>query len=125
MFNYSEEFVGAHAGWLVENDRVQMDLVAEGGVHWFSDLGRDFLQETDAPTAKLPYVGARWGVLCRPGAGSGRLGLWVFARADVGRSTVIANTNAFTDHDTYRYEIGGYTAGLAVRVGFGGQLSAH
>jgi hypothetical protein len=118
-FNQTEEFLGAHAGYLHSHDSEELAVVPEAGAHFVTGLGRGFLTESDSPSATLPYAGLKVGWLHVRGTGRPDFGLWLFMRADLAHRTVVANLTRFTDHQTIPYDVGGTVFGVAFRTQFG------
>ena len=99
-------------------------LLGEIGQERFSDVGGNFFNTPSQHETWLGYVGARAGVTETLGHdGPFELGAWLFVRKDVGDATVTNTSSSFpilggpSEETTTTYHVGGYSAGLAFRVG--------
>ncbi|HXU01686.1 MAG TPA: hypothetical protein VN903_11880 [Polyangia bacterium] len=112
--------VGGLVGWQPRVGTHRYQLLGEVGQERFSDVGGSMLSTPSVHETWLDYVGARVGVsetLSRDGHFV--LGAWFFVRKDLGETTV-SNTGTgpgVADSTTTSYVVGGYTAGVAFRIG--------
>jgi hypothetical protein len=118
--NQNEYFAGAHGGAVFRRGAKELAVVPEVGAHHVTGIGGGILISSDAPDVTLPYAGLKVGLLGLRGPGRANLGLWAFARADLGSTLVIAHQRVFTDQHDLQYKVGGFAGGLAFRLAFGG-----
>jgi hypothetical protein len=112
--------VGGVAGWQPEIGRHRYQLLGELGAERFTDVGGNLLSAPSAHETWLDYVGARLGTSETVGLGGHfELGAWLFVRKDLGQATVTNTTPNFLggESTTTQYNLGGYTAGAAFRLG--------
>jgi hypothetical protein len=112
--------VGGMAGWQPEVGGHRYQVLGEVGAERFSDVGGNFFNSPSVHETWLDYVGARLGTSESLGPGGHfELGAWLFVRKDIGDATVSNTTSNFLggDSTTTQYQLGGYTAGAALRVG--------
>ena len=115
---------GALIGWQPRVSTHRYQLLGEIGQERFSDVGGNFFNTPSQHDTWLGYVGARAGVTETFGHdGPFELGAWLFVRKDVGDATVTNTSSSFpilggpSEETTTTYHVGGYSAGLAFRVG--------
>jgi hypothetical protein len=122
IYNQSEAFAGVNFGFVSDTD-AEVTVLAEVGGHALRDVGRDSFVEVASPVVYLPAAGLRVGLDRRRAPGQLDFGFWVFARADISRQTVSVVGTSCTfgcpDGDGL-YRVGGFSAGAAFRVSFGG-----
>jgi hypothetical protein len=95
-------------------------VLGEIGAERFTDVGGGLFSTTRPHQIWLGYVGARLGVSETFWRGQHfELGAWMFARKDLDQATAINTGNGFFGGEgtTTNYQVGGYTAGAALRVG--------
>lgn len=112
--------MGALAGWQPRVGTHCYQLLGELGQERFSDVGGTLLSTPSTPETWLRYVGARLGLSETFGSdGPLELGAWLFFRKDLGDATVSNTSGNFLggDDTTTQYRLGGYSAGVALRVG--------
>jgi hypothetical protein len=115
-----ETFVGGQVGWARRDTPVEVDVSLEGGVHKVSNVGGDFLTTSVGPTVSLPYAGLRLAMAPRLTKLGVAAGLSLFARVDLGSTRASWQIDPFLEPQfTATYDVGGYTAGAALRVIFG------
>ena len=122
IYNQSEGFVGANLGFVSDSD-AEVTVLAEVGGHVLRDVGRDSFVEVQSPTVVLPAAGLRLGLDRRRGPGQLDLGFWLYARADLLRETVnvMGASCPYGCADAEGlYRVGGFSAGAAFRIAFGG-----
>jgi hypothetical protein len=115
---------GALVGWQPRVNTHLYQLLGEIGQERFSDVGGNFFNTPSQHDTWLGYIGARAGVTeTFGGDGPFELGAWVFVRKDVGDATVTNTSSSFpifggaAEETTTTYRVGGYSAGVAFRVG--------
>ncbi len=113
--------MGALAGWQPRVGTHRYQLLGEMGQERFSDVGGNLLSTPSTKETWLGYVGARLGLSETFGSdGPFELGAWLFFRKDVGDATVSNTAGNFLgggDDTVTQYRLGGYSAGVALRVG--------
>jgi hypothetical protein len=122
IYNQSEGFVGANVGFVSDTD-AEVTVLAELGGHVLRDVGRDSFVDVRSSFVVLPAAGLRLGLDRRRGPGQLDLGFWLYARADLLHETVnvVGASCAFGCADAGGlYRVGGFSAGAAFRVAFGG-----
>jgi hypothetical protein len=122
IYNQTESFAGANFGFTSDTG-AGVTILGELGAHFLRDVGRDSLIEVQSPFVVLPAAGLRLGLDRRRGPGRLDLGFWLFARADLLRETVsVVGTNCpYGCGDAQGlYLVGGFSAGAAFRIAFGG-----
>lgn len=115
---------GALVGWQPRVSTHRYQLLGEIGQERFSDVGGNLFNTPSQHDTWLGYVGARAGVTeTFGGDGPFELGAWFFVRKDVGDATVTNTSSSFpifggsSEETTTTYHVGGYSAGVALRVG--------
>ena len=115
---------GALVGWQPRVSTHRYQLLGEIGQERFSDVGGNLFSTPSQHDTWLSYVGARAGVSETFGRdGPFELGAWLFVRKDVGDATVTNTSSSFpilggsAEETTTTYRVGGYSAGVAFRVG--------
>ena len=112
--------VGGVVGWQPYFGSHRYQLLGEMGQERFTDVGGTLLSTASPHETWLDYVGARVGVSETLGRdGHFVLGAWLFVRKDLGEATV-TNQEAslgLGEGTTTGYVVGGYTAGVAFRIG--------
>jgi hypothetical protein len=104
--------------------RTRLEVFAEGGVRTYDAIGSDIFTTAQGPTPALPFVGGRIGVSHRLGRSGTSLGLWLTARADLRRETVmmLVKDDFLCDDEcsgtTKTYAVGGNSFGLLGTVRF-------
>jgi hypothetical protein len=120
IFGDGRVSMGALAGWQPRVGGHRYQLLGEMGQERFSDVGGNLLSTPSMKETWLGYVGARLG-LSETFAVDGpfELGAWLFFRKDVGDATVSNTTGNFLggEESVTQYRLGGYSAGVALRVG--------
>lgn len=113
--------IGGLAGWQEARGRFSFQILAEAGGHRFNQVGGNFFAtQLGDPTHWLPYAGARLGAtMSLPAKDFFQMGIWLFARQDIGEATVTNEGFPLLGGDvTYtNYRLGGFQAGLALRIG--------
>jgi hypothetical protein len=113
--------VGGLAGWQPTGDRFRMQILAEGGGHYFRDVGGSlFASPVGTNNHWLPYAGLRVGAtMSFSEHGYSRMGVWLFARHDIGEASARSvSGNWMGGDDTYTdFKLGGFQAGVALRFG--------
>jgi len=112
--------VGGMAGWQPEIGRRRYQVLGELGAERFSDVGGNFFNSPSTHETWLDYVGARLGTSESFGPGGHfELGAWLFVRKDLGTAAVSNTGGTLLGGEDTRteYQLGGYTAGAALRVG--------
>jgi hypothetical protein len=112
--------VGGVVGWQPRIGAHRYQLLGELGAERFSDVGGTALSTPSVGETWLDYVGARLGMTESFSSDSNLvLGAWLFVRKDLGEANV-STTQAgmgFGESTTTPYLVGGYSAGVAFRVG--------
>jgi hypothetical protein len=114
---HSEAFLGVGPGlvyWTPGGREVE--LAGEAGLHQISGLAPDWLTTAGAdPTIVLPCVG---GLLAINGARTrtASMGVAAFFFRDLRREAAHVSWSAFTTQHEADYDVGGWTAGLALRL---------
>ncbi len=113
--------IGGLAGWQEALGRFSFQILAEAGGHRFNQVGGNFFAtQLGDPTHWLPYAGARLGAtMSLPAKDFFQMGIWLFARQDVGEATVTSESGGFLGGEVTdtNYRLGGFQAGLALRIG--------
>jgi hypothetical protein len=113
--------MGALAGWQPRVGAHRYQLLGELGQERFSDVGGNLFSTPSATETWLGYVGARVGLSETFGSdGPFELGAWLFFRKDVGDALVTNTAGNFLgggDDTVSQYRLGGYSAGVGLRVG--------
>jgi hypothetical protein len=113
--------LGALAGWQPRLGGHRYQLLGEMGQERFSDVGGNLLTTPSTKETWLGYVGARVGLSETFGSdGPFELGAWLFFRKDVADATVTSTASNFLgggEDMTTPYRLGGYSAGVGLRVG--------
>ena len=112
--------MGALAGWQPRVGGHRYQLLGELGQERFSDVGGNLFSTPSAKETWLGYVGARVGLSEAFGSdGPFELGAWLFFRKDVGDALVTNTAGTFLggDDTVSQYRLGGYSAGVGLRVG--------
>jgi hypothetical protein len=117
--------VGVLVGGALDFDRSRFELLLEGGEHWLTGIGTQFLNSSTGNTnAQLPYAGLRFGYTRRRPSRDGVVfGLWVYARYDLQQTTqAVATTSCDFEWGCSRNpetaHVGGGELGVAFRIGF-------
>ena len=98
--------------------RTRFGLLAEAGGHRFSEVGGTPSGRQLGPDTWLPFAGARLGAARMvPARGFTEIGLWLFARHDLGQATVTTVSGSLGEETRTEYRVGGFLAGLALQVG--------
>jgi hypothetical protein len=120
-FGHLEVFMGGQLGWAKRDTATEIDVYLEGGSHRVSNAGGDFFGTTTGPTVSVPYAGIRLSIGPRLKTSGVAAGATFFARADLGHAQGTWTTGAFIEGPSTvaTYDVGGYTAGVALRVMFG------
>jgi hypothetical protein len=104
--------------------RTRLEVIGEGGVRLYGQVGSSFSVNTQGPTPALPFVGGRVGVSYRFGRSGTSMGLWLTARTDLQRQTVVMSLkdDFLCDEDcslgNATYVVGGSSFGLLGTVRF-------
>ena len=113
--------VGGLAGWQPTGDRVRVQILAEGGGHCFHDVGGTLFASPVGPNSHwLPYAGLRVGATVSfSERGYSRMGVWVFARHDIGEATAKSVSGNWPggDDTSTDFKLGGFQVGVALRFG--------
>jgi hypothetical protein len=111
--------VGGIAGWQPRLGSHRYQLMGELGAERFGDVGGSLLGTPGARDTWLDYVGARLGTSETFGSGPFELGAWLFVRKDLGEANVSGPSGNLPGgpDSTTDYRLGGYTAGVALRLG--------
>jgi hypothetical protein len=112
--------VGGVVGWQPHFGSHRYQLLGEMGQERFTDVGASFLSTTSPHETWLDYVGARLGVTeVLSSDGHFLLGAWLFVRKDLGETTVTTAPASLGlgDSPSTVYVVGGYSAGVAFRIG--------
>lgn len=120
IFGDGRVSAGALVGWQPRLGSHRYQLLGELGQERFSEVGGNLLSTPNTKETWLGYVGARLGMSETFGSeGPFELGAWVFVRKDLDDATVSNTTgNVLGGDDTItQYRLGGYSAGVALRVG--------
>ena len=120
IFGDGRVSAGALLGWQPRSGPHRYQLLAEIGQERFSQVGGTVLSTPSTPETWLGYFGARLGMSETFGSdGPFELGAWLFVRKDVDEATVTSTTGNFLggDDTTTQYRLGGYSAGVALRLG--------
>jgi hypothetical protein len=120
IFGDGRVSAGALLGWQPQSGTHRYQLLAEIGQERFSQVGGTLLGTPSTPETWLGYFGARLGMSETFGSdGPFELGAWLFVRKDVDEAMVTSTTGNFLggDDTTTQYRLGGYSAGVALRVG--------
>lgn len=97
--------------------RNRLQLLGEAGERRYSEVGGSPLARQEGPDPWLPFVGARLGLVRTvPARGFIELGVLVFARYDLQRTTVTTVSTFFEETRT-DYRVGGFMTGLALQAG--------
>ena len=120
IFGDGRVSAGALVGWQPRLGSHRYQLLGEMGQERFSEVGGNLLSTPNTKDTWLGYVGARLG-MSETFASDGpfELGAWLFVRKDINDATV-TNTSGNVlggDETTTQYRLGGYSAGVALRVG--------
>ena len=120
IFGDGRVSAGALVGWQPQLGSHRYQVLGEMGHERFSEVGGNLLSTPNTKETWLRYVGARLGMSETFGSeGPFELGAWVFVRKDLDDATVTNTTgNILGGDDTIsQYRLGGYSAGVALRVG--------
>jgi len=112
--------VGGVVGWQPRIGAHRYQLLGELGAERFTDVGGTALSTPSVTETWLDYVGARLGMTeSFSRDGNLVLGAWLFVRKDLGEANVSSTQSGmgFGDNMTTPYLVGGYSAGVAFRVG--------
>lgn len=112
--------LGGLAGWQASRGpAVRLHVLAEGGLHVFTDVGGGIFSHQEGASTWLPYLGLRIGATRTIPAGRHfDVGVWLFARNDIGTERVTTVDSGFFGPSTStQYDVGGLTAGLALHIG--------
>lgn len=120
IFGDGRVSAGALVGWQPQLGSHRYQLLGEMGQERFSEVGGNLLSTPNTKDTWLGYVGARLGMSETFGSdGPFELGAWLFVRKDINDATVTNTSGNFLggDDTTTQYRLGGYSAGVALRVG--------
>jgi hypothetical protein len=114
--------LGALAGWQPRLGAHRYQVLGELGAERFSEVGGTLLSTPSARDTWLDYAGVRLGMSETFGDGGPfELGAWLFVRRDLGQADVTSSSSlplfGGTEESTASYRLGGYSAGLGLRVG--------
>jgi len=112
--------VGGVVGWQPRIGAHRYQLLGELGAERFTDVGGGALSTPSVSETWLDYVGARLGMTESFSRDSNLvLGAWLFVRKDLSEANVSSTQGGmgFGDATTTPYLVGGYSAGIAFRVG--------
>ena len=120
MFGDGRVSAGALVGWQPRLGSHRYQVLGELGQERFSEVGGNLISTPSTKETWLGYVGARLG-MSETFASDGpfELGAWVFVRRDINDATVTNTTGNFLggDDTSTQYRLGGYSAGVALRLG--------
>jgi hypothetical protein len=120
IFGDGRVSAGALVGWQPRLGSQRYQLLGEMGQERFSEVGGNLLGTPNTKETWLGYVGARLGMSETFGSdGPFELGAWLFVRKDINDATVTNTAGNFLggDETTTEYRLGGYSAGVALRLG--------
>ena len=120
IFGDGRVSAGALVGWQPRLGSHRYQVLGEMGQERFSEVGGNLISAPSAKETWLGYVGARLGMSETFGSeGPFELGAWVFVRKDINDATVTNTSGNFLggDDTTTQYRLGGYSAGVALRLG--------
>jgi hypothetical protein len=120
IFGDGRVSAGALVGWQPRLGSHRYQVLGELGEERFSEVGGTLISMPNTKETWLGYVGARLGMSETFGSeGPFELGAWLFVRKDINDATVSNTTGNFLggDDSTTQYRLGGYSAGVALRVG--------
>ena len=119
VFGDGRVSAGALVGWQPRLGSNRYQVLGEVGQERFSEVGGNLISTPSAKETWLGYVGARLGMSETFGSdGPFELGAWLFVRKDINDATVTNTTGNFLGgDDTTQYRLGGYSAGVALRLG--------
>ena len=120
IFGNGRLSTGALIGWQPRFGSHHYQLLGEVGQERFSDVGGSLLTTRSTNETWLGYFGARVGLTETFGSdGPFELGAWLFVRKDVDDETVSNTSGSIlgTDQTTTQYRLGGYSGGVALRIG--------
>jgi hypothetical protein len=120
LFGDSRLSAGGLAGWQRTVDLFRLQILAEAGGHCFRYVGSTLFASQNGPANHwLPYAGLRVGAtMSFSKRGYSQMGLWVFARQDIGEATVTSVSAGWGSGSTYTdFRLGGFQAGVALRFG--------
>jgi len=116
--------LGALAGWQPRVGAHRYQVLGELGAERFSEVGGTLLATPSARDTWLDYAGVRLGMSETFGDGGPfELGAWLFVRRDLSQADVTSTTSSLpvfggsSEESTAPYRLGGYSAGLGLRVG--------
>jgi hypothetical protein len=112
--------LGGLAGWQPRVGSHRYQLLGELGAERFSEVGGTLLSSPSVRETWLDYAGVRLGVSeTFGGEGPFELGAWLFVRKDLGQADVGSTAGNFLtgEETTTPYRLGGYSGGVALRVG--------
>jgi hypothetical protein len=109
--------LSALLGYHQQMGRNRVQLLGEAGERRYSDVGGSPMARQAGPDPWLPFVGARLGLVRTvPAHGFVEVGVWLFARYDLHRTTV-TSVSTFFEGTRTDYRVGGAMAGLALQAG--------
>ena len=120
IFGDGRVSAGALVGWQPRLGSHRYQLLGEMGQERFSEVGGNLLSTPNTKETWLGYVGARLGMSETFGSdGPFELGAWLFVRKDINDATVTNTSGNLLggDEATTQYRLGGYSAGVALRLG--------
>jgi hypothetical protein len=112
--------LGGLVGWQPRSGSHRYQMIGELGSERFSGVGGTLFATPSAGTTWLEYAGLRLGMSETFGNdGPFELGAWLFVRKDLGQADVsnVSGGPFGGDQTTTPYRLGGYSAGVALRVG--------
>ena len=122
IFAANHEHVGGVVGLSSPGQRVRLELLGEGGVHFISDIGDELFTRSDATTVALPYVGGQVRLNMDPGApGHVRVVLAVAGRTDLSRTQRdVMVTDCFFDCNTesQTWRLGGQSLDATLGISY-------
>jgi hypothetical protein len=120
IFGDGRVSAGALVGWQPRLGSHRYQVLGELGQERFSEVGGTLISMPNTKETWLGYVGARLGMSeTFASEGPFELGAWLFVRKDINDATVTHTSGNFLggDETTTQYRLGGYSAGVALRVG--------
>ena len=109
--------LSALIGYQRQVGRHRVQLLGEAGERRYTDVGGDPVARQLGPDPWLPFVGARLGLVRTvPAHGFVELGVLLFARYDLRRTTVTTVSTFFEETRT-DYRVGGLMVGVALQGG--------
>jgi hypothetical protein len=110
--------LSALLGYQQQVGRTRFRALGEAGGHRFSDVGGTAFVMEPAQDTWLPFAGLRVGAARTiPSHGFVELGVWLFARHDLERTTVTHVSTLMGTETRTDYRLGGFMGGLTLEIG--------